>query len=286
MDFFRLLADKAAVTSTQPTVKLNNDVEMPVLGLGVYQVGPGRETEDAVKHAISTGYRHIDTARFYRNERSVGKAIRESGIPREEVFVTTKLANSDHGYEATLKACTSSLAELGFSYVDLYLIHWPVEGLRRDSWRAMEQLLRDGKCRAIGVSNYTVRHLNELLADAAVVPAVDQVELSPFLYQRDILRFAEEHRIQIEAYSPLTQGVRLDHRSVVAIAKKHERSPAQILLRWAVQHKMVVIPKSTKPHRIAENARIFDFQLGPDDLETLDGLNEDLHTCWDPTRAR
>lgn len=265
------------------TAKLANGVEIPYLGLGVYASAPGHETLNAVLSALETGYRHIDTARIYNNEADVGQAIRESGLPREQVFVTTKLWNSDHGFDNALKACSESLNRLGLDYVDLYLIHWPVEGHRAETWKALEKLMDDGYCRAIGVSNFTIRHLNELTAGARVAPLVNQVEFSPFLYQRELLEYCRSHNIQLEAYSPLTRGQRLNHPAVVQIAQRHGKSPAQILIRWALEHRIVVIPKSVNPERIQENAEVFDFVLSQEDLKLLDSLNEDFRTCWDPT---
>ena len=272
-----------AQLSSAATVKLNNGVEIPLLGLGVYQSPPGKTTQDAVRHALKCGYRLVDTARVYGNEQDVGLALRESGLPREEVFVTTKLWNSDHGYDSTIRACEESLRRLGLKYLDLYLVHWPVSGVRNESWRAMEKLLRDGKCRAIGVSNYTINHLNDLLASSNTVPAVNQVEFHPFLYQQKLLEYCRGHGIQLEAYSPLTRGERLNHPKVVEIAKKHLRTPAQILIRWAVQHSVVAIPKSVRNERILENSRVFDFSLSTNEMNALDSLNEDFRTCWDPS---
>jgi diketogulonate reductase-like aldo/keto reductase len=272
-----------AQLSSAATVKLNNGVDIPLLGLGVYQSPPGKTTQDAVRHALKCGYRLVDTARVYGNEQDVGLAIRESRLPREEVFVTTKLWNSDHGYDSTIRACEESLRRLGLNYLDLYLIHWPVSGVRNESWRAMEKLLRDGKCRAIGVSNYTITHLNELLASSDTVPAVNQVEFHPFLYQQKLLEYCQGHGIQLEAYSPLTRGERLKHPKVVEIAKKHERTSAQILIRWAVQHSVVAIPKSVRNDRILENSEVFDFTLSSSEMKALDSLNEDFRTCWDPS---
>jgi diketogulonate reductase-like aldo/keto reductase len=258
---------------------------MPIFGLGVYQTGPGAGTANAVKWALEAGYRHIDTAALYANEREVGAAVRASGIPRDEIFVTTKLWNSDHGFDRALQAFGDSIATLGLDYVDLYLIHWPVEGLRADSWRALEKLLDEGNTRAIGVSNYTVRHLEELLAQCHIPPAVNQVEFSPFLYQRELLEFCRSHGICLEAYSPLTKGCKLGDERLVAMAEKLGRSTAQILIRWAIQHDLVVIPKSADKKRIEENAAVFEFELGREDMLYLDGLNENLHTSWDPTDA-
>lgn len=272
-----------AQLSSPTTVKLNNGVDIPLLGLGVYQSPPGNTTQDAVRHALECGYRLIDTARVYGNEKDVGLAIRESGLPREEVFVTTKLWNSDHGYDSTIRACEESLRRLGLKYLDLYLIHWPVSSFRNESWRAMERLLRDGKCRAIGVSNYTINHLNELLASSDTVPAVNQVEFHPFLYQQKLLEYCRGHGIQLEAYSPMTRGERLGDPKVVEIAKRNMRTPAQTLIRWCLQHSVVAIPKSVRKERILENRKALDFTLSSSEMKVLDSLNEDFRTCWDPS---
>jgi diketogulonate reductase-like aldo/keto reductase len=265
------------------TVKLNNGVEIPRLGLGVFRASPGEETQGAVRYALELGYRHVDTARVYGNEADVGEGLRQSGVPRSEAFLTTKLWNSDQGYDSALRAFDASLRELGTDYVDLYLIHWPVQGRRADSWRALERIYADKRARAIGVSNYMARHLQEVLARSPVVPAVNQVEFNPFLYQRSLLELCRSKGIQLEAYSPLTKGHRLGHPTLVEVARRHGKSPAQILIRWCLQRDTVVIPKSSNPARIRENAEVFDFELSDADLATLDGLNEDLHTGWDPT---
>jgi len=270
----------------QSRVKLNNGIEMPILGLGVWQMAKGTETQRAVKAALDLGYRLIDTAKLYANERDVGIAVRDSGIPREEIFVTTKLWNTDHGFDAAIRAFDNSLHELGFEYVDLYLIHWPVAPLRKDSWRALVKLLRDEKCRAIGVSNYTIRLLEELLRETEVVPAVNQVEFSPFLYQQKLLDFCRENNIQLEAYSPLTKGMRLGDPKLKPFAEKYQKSVAQILIRWALQHDVVVIPKSSRPERILENSRVFDFEISSADMKALDCLTESYRTTWDPTDVR
>ncbi len=268
------------ITSTR---KLNSGTEIPVLGLGVFQTPLGRATQEAVKYALKVGYRHLDTASLYGNEEDVGRGVRDSGVPREQVFITTKLWNSDHGYDSALSACDKSLRRLGLGYIDLYLIHWPVPELRAETWKALVELQRRGSCRAIGVSNYTVRHIQELLGGSDVTPAVDQVEFNPFLYQRELLRFCEGKGIQLEAYSPLTRGHKLDHPVVLAVAKKCSKSPAQVMIRWGLQHGLVVIPKSTHPERIKENSEVFDFEISPADMSKLDALGEDLHTVWDPT---
>jgi diketogulonate reductase-like aldo/keto reductase len=212
----------------------------------------------------------------------VGAAVRECGVAREEIFVTTKLWNSDQGYDSALKAFDASLARLGLDYVDLYLIHWPVAETRLDSWRALERLLADGRVRAIGVSNFMVRHLEELLARAKVVPAVNQIELSPFLQHRDVRELCAGHGIAVEAYSPLTKGARLSDPTVVEVARRVKRSPAQVLLRWGLQHELIVLPKSVHAERISENAALFDFELGPAEMKTLDALEEGFVTGWDP----
>jgi len=266
-------------------VELNNGVEMPIFGLGLYQTRKGKETQDAVYYALEAGYRLIDTAAMYGNEEDVGEAVRKSGLPREQIFITTKLWNSDHGYDKALSAFEESRKKLGLYYVDLYLIHWPVEVLRKESWRALETLLREGKCRAIGVSNYMIWHLEELLSDSSIVPAVNQVEFSPYLYQKDLLDFCRNHHIQLEAYSPLTKGYKLHDPKLANMASKYSKSPAQILIGWALQKEVVVIPKSSSKERIHENADVFDFAISPEDMKVLDSFNEDLRTSWDPSTA-
>jgi diketogulonate reductase-like aldo/keto reductase len=258
-------------------------VEIPLLGLGVFQTPPGTVTQKAVRFALEAGYRHIDTASLYGNEEDVGRAVKDSGVPREQVFVTTKLWNSDHGYDAALRACDQSLRRLGLGYIDLYLIHWPVLELRKETWRALAELQRRGACRAIGVCNYTVRHLRELLDGSEAIPDVDQVEFNPFLYQEELLRFCNGRKIQLEAYSPLTRGHRLGHPMVLEVARRYSKSPAQVMIRWSLQHGLVVIPKSVRPERIKENGEVFDFEISEADMATLDSLGEDLHVAWDPT---
>jgi len=288
-------------------LNLNDGRKIPQLGLGVWRISAGRKCEAALCTAFEAGYRHIDTASLYGNEESVGAAVRTSGIPREEIFVTTKLWNSDHA--SPERALEASLRRLKFDYVDLYLIHYPVPQ-RLKSWRTLEKLQQQGKARSIGVSNFTIRHLTELFGQTGVVPAVNQVEFHPYLYQRELLDFCFARGIVIEAYSPLTKGERLNDRKLVAVAKKYRktspqlpprqsilpfmsglsdgdgtRSPAQILIRWAIQHDLVVIPKSANPDRIRENADVFDFKITDEDMRILDGFNENLRTCWDPTDA-
>jgi methylglyoxal/glyoxal reductase len=262
------------------SAKLNNGVEIPYLGLGVYQSPPGEITLRAVRYALKIGYRQIDTAELYGNEKDVGRALRESGIRREDVFITTKVWNSHQGYDSTMYACEGSLERLGLSYVDLYLIHWPVQGLGDETWRAMIKLLHQGKARAIGVSNYSIRELNELLEKSDIVPAVNQVEFHPFLYQEELLRFCKNNNIQLEAYSPLTRGKRLNHPKILELAKKYNKTPAQVLIRWSLQHNVIVIPKSIHDARIKENSQVFDFQLEPKDMKLLDSLNENFYTVF------
>lgn len=269
----------------QSRIKLNNGVEIPRLGLGVYQSPPGRITQSVVRYALQIGYRQIDTAYIYDNESDVGKALHDSGIHRDEVFITTKLWNTRGiGYDSAAKACKQSLQRLGLTYIDLYLIHWPVQGISNNTieiWKAMVHLLREGKARAIGVSNFSIDDLTQILNDSDVLPAVNQVEFHPFLYKKDLLSFCERNSIQLEAYSPLTRGMRLNHPTIVNIAKKYDnKTPAQILVRWSLQHNLVVIPKSIHEERILENSQVFDFELGDEDMKFLDSLNENLQTVF------
>ena len=273
--------------TSETNITLNDGRLIPQLGLGVWQTRAGAACETAVQAALEAGYRHIDTAAMYGNEESVGAAVRTSGIPRENIFVTTKLWNSDHGNPE--RALETSLRKLKMDYVDLYLIHYPVRERRR-SWRALEALRVGGKARSIGVSNFTIRHLNELLAETKTVPAVNQVEFHPYLYQRDLLDFCAGRGIALEASSPLTKGERLKDPKLVAVATKYSKSgagksTAQILIRWALQHGLIVIPKSANRKRIFENADVFDFEISAANMQLLDGFNENLRTCWDPTDA-
>ncbi len=266
-------------------VKLNNGVGMPIIGLGTWQINSGKKAEKTILYALKAGYRLIDTAQIYGNEESVGKALNKSGIPREEVFITTKLWNSEHGYESAIAACGRSLKRMGISYIDLYLIHWPVTGLRNETWKAMETLLDEGKCRAIGVSNYMIRHLEELLDSSSTIPAVNQVEFSPYLYQKDLLEFCCFHGIQLEAYSPLTRGLKLGDPKLISIARKYRKSTAQILIRWILQRGIIAIPRSSKEERIRNNANVFDFTISPEDMRALDFFNENFRMSWDPSTA-
>jgi len=270
----------------ETTVTLNDGVAMPLFGLGTYQVASGGRCERAVAYALQRGYRHVDTAALYNNEADVGRAVRSAGLAREAIFVTTKLWNSDQGYETTLRAFDRSLSRLGLDTIDLYLIHWPEPGKRLESWRALVEIKKRGRCRSIGVSNFTVKHLQELLRHSDTVPSVNQVEFSPFLYQRDLLRYCQSNGIQLVAYCPLTRGDKLGDRRVVELARKHGKTAAQVLLRWALQHRVAVIPKSTRTERIDENAALFDFSLSDADMASLDALDAGYRTCWDPSRVR
>ena len=269
-----------------PLLRLNQGIEIPQLGLGVFQSPPGDATYHAVRWALEAGYRHIDTAALYQNEADVGRAIRDSGLDRKEVFVTTKMWYTEHGFESAQRAAKASLERLGLSYVDLYLIHWPrvdPPRLRLDTWRGLEKLQKEGLARAIGVSNYTIRHLEELVGHSTVVPAVDQVEFHPFVYDPKLLAYCQDHGILVEAWSPLTRARRLDNPGIVAIANAHGKSPAQVLLRWGVEHGLIVLPKSVHKERILENAAIFDFTLRAEEIAKLDALFDDQRVgMWNP----
>lgn len=269
-----------------PAKTLNNGVKMPVIGLGVWKVKPSFIAERVVKDAISAGYRHIDTARIYLNEKGVGKAIKNSPVPREQLFITTKLWNDDQGYESALRAFDDSLKRLGLDYVDLYLLHWPVTGKRLDSWRALEEIYAGGRAKAIGVSNFTIAHLDELIKSSKVVPAVNQVEFHPFLFQKDLMDFCNKHGIALEAYSPLAHGERMDQPVISALAAKYKKTNAQVMLRWSVQRGNIVIPKTTHKERMTENLDIFDFEINDKDMKSLDGLNENYRTCWNPEEMK
>lgn len=261
---------------------LNNGVKMPWFGLGVYKSEEGAEVENAVNTALKHGYRSIDTAAFYQNEAGVGKAIKESGIPREEIFVTTKVWNDMQGYENTLASFEESRKKLDLEYIDLFLIHWPVKGKFKDTWRALEKLYHEGKVRAIGVCNFKVHHLEDLLSSCEVKPVINQVEYHPRLTQKDVLQFCKENDIQLEAWAPLMRGKILDHPVITELAEKYGKTPAQIVLRWDLEHEVVTIPKSVKEHRIIENADVFDFSLTSEEVEKIDHLNKDERTGPDP----
>ncbi|WP_239582917.1 aldo/keto reductase [Bacillus tianshenii] len=255
---------------------------MPWFGLGVFKVEEGQEVESSVKMAIQAGYRSIDTAAIYKNEDGVGKAIKEAGVPREELFITTKVWNADQGYESTLAAFDASMEKLGLEYLDLYLVHWPVKGKYVDTWKALEKLYADGKVRAIGVSNFHIHHLQDILDVAEVKPMVNQVEYHPKLSQVELLNFCKENGIQMEAWSPLMQGELLQNEVLMELAEKYNKSVAQIILRWDLQNGVVTIPKSVKEHRIKENADIFDFEITDEDMQKIHALNENKRVGPDP----
>ena len=268
-----------------PAIELNDGRAIPQLGLGVFRLLPGEGTRRAVAAALAAGYRHVDTAAVYGNESDVGAAIRASGLEPGSVWVTTKLANADQGAATARRAFEASLARLGLDGIDLYLLHWPHER-RLESWRVLEQLHAESLARSIGVSNFLVRHLDELLAQASVPPSVNQIELSPFLYRSraDTLQRCAEAGIAVEAYSPLTKGRRLADPTIGRIAAELGRTPAQVLIRWSLQKGFIVIPRSSSPQRIAENAAVFDFALDDGQMAALDELDEGLTTGWDPAR--
>jgi diketogulonate reductase-like aldo/keto reductase len=258
-----------------PLKQLNDGNTMPGFGFGVWNLADGPEVFEAVTAALRSGYRLIDTARIYGNEKGVGEAIRQSGVPREEIFLTTKVWNSDQGYDSTLEAFDNSLDRLSLDYIDLYLIHWPATGRRHESWKALEEIKRSGRAKSIGVSNYLVGHLKELLERSDTVPAVNQIEFHPFVYleQKPVLEFCAQHGIAVEAYSPLARGRRMDDRSLEEIAQKTNKSLAQVMLRWAIQHGTIPIPKSAHTERIKENIDIFDFELTGSDMEVINALS-------------
>lgn len=255
---------------------------MPWLGLGVYKVEEGHEVVSSVKTALELGYRSIDTASFYENEEGVGKAIRESGMKREDLFITTKVWNNEQGYENTLEAFDRSLHKLGLEYIDLYLVHWPVPGKFVETYKALEHLYEQGKVRAIGVSNFLIHHLEELRKEANILPMVNQVEFHPQLFQKDLLQYCKDNHIQLEAWGPLARGNYLDDPVLNELGKKYNKTPAQIILRWDYQHGVVTIPKSIKKHRQEENAAIFDFELTAEEMEQINRLNVNKRTGKHP----
>ncbi|CAI6080317.1 putative oxidoreductase YtbE [Paenibacillus sp. JJ-100] len=270
----------------QSTTTLQNGVRMPWFGLGVFKVEEGTELIEAVKSAIKHGYRSIDTAAIYGNESGVGQAItealQENGLKREDLFITSKVWNADLGYEETLAAFDVTMNKLGLEYLDLYLIHWPKAGKYKGAWKAMEELYAAGRIRAIGVSNFQIHHLQDLMQDAQVKPMINQVEYHPRLTQVELKTFCEQHGIQLEAWSPLMQGELLDNPVLTEIAASKSKSVAQVILRWDLQNGVVTIPKSTKEHRIIENADIFDFELSTEEMERINSLNDNVRVGPDP----
>ena len=262
--------------SDVPHVRLNDGNQIPQLGFGVFQIEP-KDTFEAVASALEIGYRHIDTAEMYGNEREVGEAVRASGLGRDEVFVTSKLNNGEHRPDDARRAFDGTLSALGFDHVDLFLIHWPLptlyDGDYVSTWKVLEELKADGRARSIGVSNFQVEHLERLAAEADVVPAVNQVELHPYFQNREVAAYGEEHGIATEAWSPIAQGDALDDPEIVEVAEKLSRTPAQLILRWHVQHGYIVFPKSVTTDRIRENFALFDFELDADDMSRIDALD-------------
>ena len=266
-----------------PNIRLNNGVDIPQFGFGVFQVPPD-QTAQAVLQAFEAGYRHIDTAQGYRNEEGVGQAVADSGLPREEVFITTKLNNNGHGYESAISELDESLKKLQLDYVDLYLIHWPLAHLNRyvETWKGFEKLLADGKARSIGVSNFQPPHLDRLAAETDTVPAINQIELHPRLTQVELRKYHEAHGIATEAWSPIAKGEVLGDPILTGLAKKYGRTPAQIVLRWQVQIGNIVFPKTVNPDRMRENINVFDFELAADDVASIESMNTNYRTGPDP----
>ncbi len=261
---------------------LSNGVAMPWLGIGSLYISDGAAVENAVQWALEAGYRHIDTASIYDNEKGVGRAIKQSGLAREDVFVTTKVWNQDQGYEQTLLAYEASLKRLDMDYADLYLVHWPLEDTYKPTWRALETLYESGRVRAIGVSNFLVHHLQDLLQDARIVPMVNQVEFHPYLQQPELQTLCSQHHIRLEAWRPLMKGKVNDVPELVALSDKYDKNPVQIALRWMIQHGVVTIPKSAQRHRIKSNADIFDFEIDGEDMSLIDSLDRRQRFGKDP----
>nr|WP_299339820.1 aldo/keto reductase [Allomuricauda sp.] len=256
------------------TFELNNNVEMPKIGLGVLFAKNNGEVENAVRKALEIGYRKIDTASAYQNEHGVGKAIAESGIPRENIFLTTKVWNDEQGYDETLQAFDRSLERLRTDYVDMYLIHWPVKSKHKETYRAMERIYKEGRVKAIGVCNFDIPQLEDLMKHSEIVPSLNQVEMHPYLSQNPLMRFAEQHQIQLEAWRPIMMGEVLNIPDLKHIGDKYDKSAVQVTLRWLIQRGVAVIPKSTTPKRIQENFEIFDFELSDDEIAIIEALNQ------------
>lgn len=263
--------------------KLNSGHEIPVIGLGTYLANPGESAYHAVRFALENGYRQIDTAAFYQNEEDVGRAVRDSKIPREEIFVTTKLWNADQGYETSLRAFDVSMRKLNIDYIDLYLIHWPQTETRMKSWKGLEKIFQNGDAKSIGVSNYTINHLEEMKG-YDILPAINQVEFHVYLYQKELLNYCKERNIYIQAYSPLVRGRKFKKNQMNEIAEKYGKTPAQIMLKWTIDVGTISLPKSVTESRIIENIDLFDFEFSSEDREYLDTLNENYRIAWDPSK--
>lgn len=266
---------------TQLSTTLNNGITMPLLGLGVYDMY-NREAEEAVSNALEIGYRLIDTAAMYKNETEIGNAIRTSAVARKEIFLTTKVADSDQGYDNTLRAFDESSKKLNCDYIDLYLIHWPIKKTRKETWKALEKLYADKRVRAIGVANYLVPFLDELETYAKIIPAVNQVEFSPYLFLEDLLKECKRKHIQLQAYTPLVRGQRFTDPKLIALASQYEKTPAQIMLRWMLQWGVSTIPKSSNAIRLKENFDVFDFQISETDMKKINAFNENFRVVDDP----
>ncbi len=265
-----------------PFVTLNNGIQMPQLGLGIYDPQPDQDIKQAVLWAFELGYRLVDTAAAYLNEREVGAAMRESGLAREEIFLTTKVQNSDQGYEPTLRAFEESLRQLNTEYVDLYLIHWPVKQHRVETWKALEKIYVDGKARAIGVSNYYIPHFEEMWPEAEIIPAVNQFELSPYCYLPEQLAYCRQRGIQVEGYAPLVRGLKTHDARLIQIAEKYAKSTFQVLIRWSLQQGAVTIPKSVSKRRLAANVDVFDFEISKEDMDEMNTWHDNTRVADDP----
>lgn len=261
--------------------QLNNGIQMPLLGLGVYDMY-NQEAEKAVSWALEIGYRLIDTAAMYKNEIEIGNAVRQGGIPRNELFITTKIHDDDQGYDNTLRAFDESQRKLNCDYIDLYLIHWPLKSTRKETWLALEKLYADGRVKAIGVANYLIPFLDELATYGNITPALNQVEFSPYLYLKDLLNYCDTKKIQLQAYTPLVRGERMTDAKLLALAHKYQKTPAQIILRWILQRGVSAIPKSSNLARLKENFDIFDFQISPEDMILIDNFNENYRVVDNP----
>jgi methylglyoxal/glyoxal reductase len=270
------------ITDIKGTTTLHNGKEMPYFGLGVFQSADGNEVKNAIKYAFDAGYRHIDTAAIYRNEEGVGEAIKEYGIKRNEIFVTSKVWNADQGFNSTLKAYDESLKTLDLDYLDLYLVHWPVKGKYKETWKALEKIYKEGRVKAIGVSNFMLHHLKDLLSDAEIIPMVNQVEFHPLLVQQDLLDYCKLNKIQYQAWAPIMKGKVFEYDILNKIGEKYHKTAVHVTLRWDLQKGVVTIPKSVKKDRIESNAEIFDFELTPEEIKLIDGLDKSIRLGPDP----
>ncbi len=267
--------------TNQPFTRLNNGIIMPLLGLGVYDMYKAT-AEQAVLDALEIGYRLIDTASLYDNEKEVGAAITKSSVPRNEIFVTTKVGDADHGFDETLRAFDTSLQNLQMDYVDLYLVHWPIKGKRKETWLALEKLYADKRVKAIGVANYLIPFLDELSGYASIVPLLDQVEFTPWLFQDDLMKYCQKKKIQLQSYSPITRGKKFDDPRLLQLCNKYNKTPAQIILQWNIAHGISTIPKSSNKLRLQENFESLSFTLSSDDVTFINSFNENFRICDDP----